>query len=175
MKFLLAALLIVSSLSAQAGSVKGSHEDVDNTYGCGDCILLLADRWPISEPTIHHPLSFEITYGLGDEPAFGIVMLSVAGGPKWKQVWGWSWGQPPHQGLPCNMWLLDLGIQVPFHSLGPGGIGVGYALASIPDLPADLLKSTWYAQAAVITTPLDPSTPQILFMSQAMRLTIGDK
>lgn len=170
MKFLLALVLLVASLDAQAGSVKGSHEDVANTYGCGDCTIVLAEEWRGTEPTIHYPLTFEVTFA-SDELAFGIIVLSVAGGPIWEQLWGWSWGHPSH-GEPCIMWLLNLGIQVPFYSSG-SGTGMGYGLAYIPPLPSDLFKSTWYAQAVLI--PLDPSSPQPIFMSQAIRLTIGDK
>ena len=169
MKFLLALSLLVSSLSAQTGLVKGSHENVGNTYGCGDCIIALIQERHDIEPTIGYPLSFEVTFS-SDEFAFGFVMLSVAGGPIWQQEWGYPWGYSGYTG-PCMMWLLNLGIQVPFLSFG--GTGMGYGQVEIPVLPADLFKSTWYVQA--VLTPLDSIVPQPIFMSQAMRLTIGDK
>jgi hypothetical protein len=169
MKFLLALILLVANLNAQAGSVKGSHEDVANTYGCGDCTIALTEEWRGIEPTIGYPLSLEVTFS-SDEFAFGYVMFSVAGGPIWQQEWGWPWGYPGYSG-PCMMWLLNLGIQVPFLSFG--GTGQGYGQIDILDIPADLFKSTWYTQA--VLTPVNPITPQPIFMSQAMSLTIGDK
>jgi hypothetical protein len=174
MKFLLAIILFITSLTSQ-GTIKGSHSNVDNTYGCGDCLMMLHDpHWIFFEPTIGYPLTFVIDYGNGDSHlSTGILMFSVAGGPMWEQLWGWSYNRP-HRDIPCNMWLLDLGIQVPFSSNNPG-VGFGTAFVKLPKLPSALFKSTWYTQAAIVTVPTHPSQPYFLFMSQAMRLTIGDK
>ena len=174
MKFLLAIILLVTSLTSQ-GTLKGSHENVEGTYGCGYCVMRLHDpQWKLLEPTIGYPLTFAVDYGHGDTHlSIGILMFSVAGGPMWEQLWGWSYNRP-HRDIPCNMWLLDLGIQIPFDAVNPG-IGWGTALIYLPKLPAALFKSTWYTQAAIVTSPTHPSEPSFLFMSQAMKLTIGDK
>jgi hypothetical protein len=174
MKFLLAIILLVTSLTSQ-GTIKGSHSNVLGTYGCGDCEMGLYDPyWLFPEPTIGHPLEFVIDYGQGDtHEAQGMVMFSVAAGPLWQQLWGWSYGRV-HWDLPCVSWILNLGIQVPFYVLN-SGIGWGTAFLALPKLPAALFKSTWYAQAAIVTIPTHQHEPPILFMSQAMRLTIGNK